>query len=187
MGKHFDADQFSFRPCDLLVDDLLVDFVHLFQVQLACQDDDIGKTGIEFQRFRIGDIELRGEMHLLPDTVRIVHGRHISRNDCRDFRLLRRVDNLAHQRQVLAIYNSINGQIAFNTMLTADRNDLAQVVRRKVIGRARTHIQSFNTEINRIGSSLDSRHQRFVRTDRSHYFKIFLVQVLIHLLVRSQR
>ena len=82
MSKHFDADQFSFRPCDLLVDDLLVDFVHLFQVQLARQDNDIGKTGIEFQCFRIGNVELCGKMHLLSDAVGIVHSCHISRNDC---------------------------------------------------------------------------------------------------------
>ena len=54
---------------------------------------------------------------------------------------------------------AVDGQIALNTVLTTKRNDLAQIVCRKVIGRARTHIQSFDTEIDRIGSPLDSRHQ----------------------------
>ena len=161
--------------------------MHLFQIQLTRQDDNIGKTGIEFQCFRIGNVELCGKMHLLSDAVGIVHSCHIGRNDRWNFRLLRRIDNLAHQRQVFPINNRIDGQIALNTVLTTKRNDLAQIVCRKVIGRARTHIQSFDTEIDRIGSPVDSRHQWFVRTDRRHYFKIFLVQVLIHLLVRSQR
>ena len=81
VGKHFDTDQFSFRSRNLLVDDLPIDFMHLFQIQLTRQDDNIGKTGIEFQCFRIGNVELCGKMHLLSDAVGIVHSCHIGRND----------------------------------------------------------------------------------------------------------
>ena len=49
MGKHFDADKFAFRTCNMLFDDLAIDFVDLCKVQFAGQDDDIGKAGIEFQ------------------------------------------------------------------------------------------------------------------------------------------
>ena len=49
--------------------------------QLTRQDDNISKTGIEFQCFRIGNVELCGKMHLLSDAVGIVHSCHIGRND----------------------------------------------------------------------------------------------------------
>ena len=176
MCKHLDTNQFASRTGNLLFNDLLIDFGNLLQVQLTGQHHHIGKLGIELQRLHIRNIQLGRKMYLLSDTVRITHGSHIRRNDGRDFRRLRRIDNLAHQSQVFPVNNRIDRQITFNPVFLTDRNNLAQIVCREIIGRTRTHVQSFNAEVDRVGTSLNSRHQRFIRTYRRHYFKIFFVQ-----------
>ena len=115
-------------------------------------------------------------MHLLPDAIRVTHSGYIGGDNGGDTRILSGIYNLPHQRKILTINNRINREITLDTMFAANSDDLTQILRREIIRRARTHIQSFDTEINGVGPSLYSRHQRFIGTDRRHYFKILLFQ-----------
>ena len=98
-------------------------------------------------------------MHLLSDLVGIAHRCHVSRDNRRDARLLRRIDNRAHQGQVLAVNHGVHRQVTLQAMLLANQGDAAQIIRREVVRRAGTHVQALNTEIDRVGSALDGGHQ----------------------------
>ena len=47
VAEHFDAQQLARRPADVLFLDEIVDFGHLFQVQLARQHHHVGKGGVK--------------------------------------------------------------------------------------------------------------------------------------------
>ena len=136
MGEHFDTDQFAFRTFYLLFLDFFIDFMHLLQVQLTCKNHHIGKSGVKFQRFRVRDVQLGGEMHLLTDPVGIFHSRHICRNDSRYSSRLGGINNLAHQRKVFPIDYGVYRQVALYPMLLTDSHYFTQIVCSKIIGRA---------------------------------------------------
>ena len=152
---------------------LTINLGHLFQIQLTGQYYHICKLRVEFQRLRIGDIQLGGKMYLLPYLTGIIHHCHISCNYRRNYRFLGRIDNGMHQRDIFIIDNRIDRQVALHPVLVTRTGYFPQIINRKCISRTGTHIQVFYTEIDRIGTCLNSRSKRFARTDRSHYFKIF--------------
>ena len=57
-------------------------------------------------------------------------------------------------------------------MLIAGLGNLPQIVNGKGIGGTSTHIQIFDTEVNRVRTRLDSYGKRLARAYRSHDFKI---------------
>ena len=116
---------------------------------------------------------MSGKVYLLPYLTGIVHHRHISCNHRRDSGFLGCIDNGMHQWNIFIIDNRVDRQVTFHPVFITRTGDLPQIINRKRIGRTGTHVQVFYTEIDRIGTCLNSRSKRFARTDRSHYFKIF--------------
>ena len=152
---------------------LTVDVGHLIHVQLTCQHHDIGKLGIKAQGFDIRYVQLGGEMHLLPHPIAIGHHRHVGGNDGRDAGLSGCIDDLVHQRDVLAIDDGIDSKITLDAVFVALTGNIAQVVDGERRGRVRPHVQFLNAEIDAASPSLDGCSQRLARADRSHDFKVF--------------
>ena len=173
MAEHFDANQLALRAFDLFLLDYVVDFTHLLQVEFTSQHHHIGKTSIEFQRLSITDIELGRKMHFLTYLVTIRHHCYIGCNHRTDACFLGRIDNGTHQFHIFIIDNRIDSEITLDTMFITNLSDFTQIVNGKRAGRTGTHVQTFNTEIDRIGTCLDSGRQRLTRADRSHDFEVF--------------
>ena len=159
MAKHLDTDLHPRRSADMLGLYLTEDLSHLLHIQLTRQHDDISKLRIELQGFNIGDIQLCGEMHLLPHLITIGHHRHIRGNDGRDASLLGGIDDLMHQGNVLAVDNRIDGEITLDAMLITQSGNLAEVVDGERRGRMCPHVQLLNTKVDAVGSSLNGSHQ----------------------------
>jgi hypothetical protein len=60
----------------------------------------------------------------------------------------------------------------------ANTGNFFQIIEYKIPARFRPHIQMTDSEINGVGASLDSRHQRFVGTYRSHDLYVLCGHVL---------
>ena len=99
-------------------------------------------------------------MHLDTLFDAILHHRHVARDDRRDACLASCIHDLVHRRNVAVVDNRVHRQIGFHTLFATDFSDFAQVVDGEMIGRVRPHIQLSDTEINRVGTSLDGRCQR---------------------------
>ena len=81
MTEHLDPDQLSASTTDVLLLDIFVYRSYLLHIQFSRQDNDIRKLRIELQRLRVRNIQLRGQMHFLADTVGILHHSNIARNN----------------------------------------------------------------------------------------------------------
>ena len=133
MGEHLDTDGLTSRADDGLFDDRLMDGSDLVHIQLTCQDHDVSELRVEAQRLDVGDIELGGEVDFDTDTTRVEHGRDVGSNDSRDVGSLRRVDDLTHECKVFVVDDRIDGEIALDVVLAADRRDLMEVFGGEVI------------------------------------------------------
>ena len=128
MTEHLDTDLLTAGTTDMFLFNLTIDLSHLIHIQFTCQHHHIGKLGIELQRLDIRDIQLGGEMHLLSHPITIGHHSNIRGNDSRDSSSLRSIDNLMHQRNILAIDNRVHREVALDTMLIAGLGNLTQII-----------------------------------------------------------
>ena len=60
---------------------LTVDVGHLVHVQLAGQHDDVGKLGVELQRFDVRDVQLCRQVYLLSHLAAVLHDGHVRGDD----------------------------------------------------------------------------------------------------------
>ena len=111
------------------------------------------------------------------DTTRIEHGGDVGSDDSRHVGSLRRVDDLTHKCKVFVVDNRIDGEIALDIMLTADRRDLIEVFGGEVIRTLRAHIEAFDTEVYGVSTRVDSRHERLIGAHGCHDFVIFPVHL----------
>ena len=172
VAEHLDAHQLSAGAADVFVDDVAVDFLHLFQVELACQDDDVGEAGVEAQGLDIGDVELRGEVDFLSDAVAVVHDGDVGGDDGRDARLACGVADVAHEGDVFVVDDGVDGEVALHAVRVAGGGYLAQVVDGERAGRAGTHVEVLDAEVDGVCPGLYGGGQRFARADGGHDFKV---------------
>ena len=116
--EHLDTNLLARRTTDMLGLYLSIDLGHLLHVQLAGEHNDIGKLSVEAQRLDVGDVQLCGEMHLLPHPITIGHNGHVGSYHGRDTRLFGSIDDLVHQRDVLTIDDGVHRQVTLDAMLT---------------------------------------------------------------------
>ena len=172
VAEHLDTYPLTARSADILFTDMTVNFRHLLQIQFARQHHHIGKLGIETQSLHIRNIQLRGQMHLLSYLPGVAHHSHIGCNHRRDTCRFCRIHNGSHQGDIVIVDNGIYRKVTFHTMLITGLGNLPQIVNGKGIGGTGTHIQVFDTEVNRVRTRLDSCGKRLARAYRSHDFKI---------------
>ena len=109
-------------------------------------------------------------MHLYTYTTGVEHRGHIGSDDAGDLSLLGCIDDLAHELQVLVIYNGIDREVALDTVFTADGCDLVEVFGGEVIGALGAHIEPLDTEVYRVSARTYGRHERLIAADRRHDF-----------------
>ena len=158
--EHLNTNLLTAWAADMLCLHLTVDLSHLFHIQFSRQHHDIGKLSIEAQCLDVGDVQLGGEMHLLPHLVTIGHHRYIGGDDGGDASLMGSIDNLVHQGDVLAIDDGVHRQITLDAMFIALTGNVAQVVDGERRGRMRPHVQFLDTEVDAVGPRLDGCCQR---------------------------
>ena len=73
MAEHLYAHRLTLRPAHMLLDDLLMQFLHLTHIQLAGQHAHISKLTVELQGFNVGYVELRREVHFHTALPAIAH------------------------------------------------------------------------------------------------------------------
>ena len=158
--EHLDAHRLTTRATDMLILNMLKDLSHLLHLQFTSQHHHISKLGVELQGFRIRDIQLGAQMHLLPHPAAILHHRHVAGNHGRDTRLLSCINNLTHQFQVFLVNNSIDSEIAFDTLGGTRGSYFVQIIDGERRGRMGSHVQFLDAEIDRVGPSLNGCSQR---------------------------
>ena len=124
--------------------------------------------GIELERLGIGDVQLGGEVHLLPYLFGILHDRYIRGDDGTQSGGFGMIDDLAHQRQILRIHDGIEGEVGLDPCFPATGYNGMQVVGREIGGRAGAHIQVLYTEIDTRGAGIYRRSQTLPAAYRSH-------------------
>ena len=109
-------------------------------------------------------------MNLLPNLVTVGKYGYITCDDGRDACFLCGITNLAHHGEVFAVNNGIYGEVRLHPALVTEFRNFAQVGNGELCGRVRTHVQTLNAEVYRVGTSFESRVKGFARTDGRHYF-----------------
>ena len=100
-------------------------------------------------------------MNLLTYLVAIAHYSNVAGYNSADVGLLGSIQNLAHQGQVLTIYNSINRQVALYAADAALLGNAFQVVYAEGAGRVGPHVQVLDTEVDTVGSRSEGSSQTF--------------------------
>lgn len=153
MAEHLDAHRGSRRAADVLLFDGAVDMGHLPQVELAGEDNDVGKLGIELQGLNVGDVELRGEMDFLTDLAAIDEDGDVGGDDGGDAGIVGGVADAVHEFDVFVVDDGVDRQITLDTVFATHGGDFSQVVNGETIGRMCPHIEGFDAEIDGVGAS----------------------------------
>ena len=143
------------------------------EVQFARQHGHIGITGIEAQGLDVGDIELGGEMHLLPYFATINQHCHIRSYHGGNAGLERSITDATHHHHIIVVNNGVHREISLHSPLGAHGGYLAQVGYGETTGRMGTHIETLDAEIHRIGTGFQGCRQTLARTDGCHHLKAF--------------
>ena len=159
MTEHLDAHGLSMWTTDILLHYLPVYLRHLVEVQLAGQHHHIGKVGIEAQGLDIGNIELGGEVYLLPYLGAVGHHRHIGGDDGADASLVCGIHHLPHRGHVAIVDDGVEGEIRLDAMFITCQGNLLQVVDGEGISGVRPHVELSDAEIHSIGTRLYGSHQ----------------------------
>ena len=173
MSKHFDAYRFTCRAGDVLPLDFPVDVGYLVEIEFPGQYDDIGVPGVEFESLDIGDIELGRQMHFHADIAGVGHGGDVAGDNGRNAGVASGVDDALHEFYIVVVDDGIDGEITFHTVFPTYTGYFTQIVEREIIRTPSPHIEAFDTEVYRTGSSLYGGGQRFVRAHGGHDFEIF--------------
>ena len=177
VAEHLDAHEVALRASNLLALDDVVDMANLGEVEFTGQHHHVGKAGVEAEGLGVADVELRAEVHFLPDGVAVAHHSYVAGNDCRDARLAGSIDDLAHKRHVVVIEYGVDGEVALDAVCSGSGGYLAEVSEGEGAGRAGTHVQMAYAEVDAVGTSLNSSRQRLARAYGGHDFKVTNVEV----------
>ena len=112
-------------------------------------------------------------MHLHALLAAVGHHGDVAGYDSRYLGLNGGIDNLVHQRDVLAVDDGVYGQVRLHAVLLARGGDLAQVVDGEVVGGVRAHVQLLDAEIHAAGARLECCSQRVAAAYGCHDFKVF--------------
>ena len=153
--EHLDTYQLSARTANALFLYLPVYVGHLRHIQFAGQHHDIGKLGIEFQRFDVADVQLGGQVYLLPYLSAVHHDGYVRSYDSGDVGFLGCIYDGTHQRKILAVDDGVYRQIALDAVCGTSLCHFLQVVNGERTGRMRPHVQVFDAEVYGVGSGFD--------------------------------
>ena len=172
MREHLDAQRFSRRPADPLVGDLACDPPDLIERELAGQHHHIGPLRIEFCRFAVGYVALGGDVDFDSRPAGVEDCGDVGSYDGIDSCHAGAVDKLMHLPKLVFIDDRVDGKIAFDACFTGDADNLLQIVKGKVCGRFRPHVELPHTEVDGIGSGLYGGPQRLIASGGRHQFDI---------------
>ena len=77
-----------------------------------------------------------------------------------------------HQGDVLTIDDGVDGEVALDAVFITLAGNVLQVVDGECRGRACTHIELLDAEIDGVGTSLYRCRQRLLATHRCHHLEI---------------
>ena len=163
----------------MLLNHVAVNGSHLLHIQFARQDNHVGKLRVEPERLGVGDIQLRGQMHLHAHLIGILHDTDVGGDDSGQAGLFGVVHNLAHEGQILGIHHRVEGKIGLNPRSLTTLDDGVQVGCSEVGRRAGTHIQVFYAKIDTIRTGLNCCTEALPTPYRSHYFVTLQQKMLI--------
>ncbi len=172
VAEHLDTHRLARRAEHRSRADLAVDGLHAVERQFTGENDNVGPLRIHLHRLDVGNIGLRGDMHLHALAPGAGYGRRIGRNYGRDARLGRSVDNIVEQRYVVVVDDSVDGKICLHPRMRAERCYAAEIVESEIGARPRTHVEPLHSEVDGVGSGPDGRLKRLIGTHGRHYFKI---------------
>ena len=141
---------------------------HLLERQLAGQHHRVGPLREELHGLGVGDVALRGDMHLLADAAGVEDGREVGGDDGVDPLGLGPVDDGVHVGQLVFVDDRVDRQIGFDACGMGRADDPRKVVEREVRGRTGAHVEPPHAEIDGVGSGVDSRRQCFVGPHGGH-------------------
>ena len=172
MREHLDAHRLSRRTADALFGDFTTDPPDLFQRKFARKDHDVGPLGVELYGFAVGYVALGGDVHLDPRTAGVEDCGDVGGDHGVDSGRTGPVDKFVHLSQFVLIDDGIDRKVTSDTGFAGDVHDLLQIVKGKVRGRFRPHVQLSHTEVDGIGSRLYGGLQCLVTSGRGHQFNI---------------
>ena len=154
VAEHLDAHGAAGGSAEVFADDAAVDLRHLVQVEFARQHHDVGIAGIEAQGLGVGDVELGGEVHLLPDVVAVGQDGHVGGDDGRDAGGPGGVADAAHQGQVVLVDDGVDGEVTLHPRCLTAGDDVGQVGHGEAAGGVGPHVEGFDAEIDGVGTGL---------------------------------
>ena len=175
MAEHLDTYQFAVRTAYPLVDYGAVYGADLVEIEFACEHYDVGPLRVKSDGLYIGDVALRGDVHLNPLAAGNHYRGDVGGYDGRDAAFAHGTAYLAALLQLVVIDYGVDGKIGLDTRGIARGGDVAQVVEREIGRRTRTHVQTLHPEIYRVGTGIDCGMQRLEAAHRRHYLKIFSI------------
>ena len=177
VAEHLNAYEFSGRSAYMVTPDGVVDVTHLLHVEFTREDNDISKSGVETERFDIGDVELGTEVNFDPNAAGIGHGGNVTSDNSGDASLLCRVNDGAHLVKVGVVDDGVDSEVGFDMAFLTECGDVSQVVKGEVAAAVGTHVQSFDAEVDGVGTGAQSGGKRLLAANGCHYFKVITCHV----------
>ena len=116
-------------------------------------------------------------MHLHAHLAAVSHHGHVGGDDGRHTGSHGGINDLMHRVHVLVVDDGVDRQIGLDAMRTAGRHDVVQVVKVKVIGTVRPHVELTHSKVNKVGTSLDGGGKRLTAAYRRHNLVIVCCHV----------
>ena len=141
----------------------------LGQSKLARKNYHVRKLRVELGRLKVGNVHLRGSMHLNAHGPSHLNDSHIGSYNGRNPSIpssLQRLANILHLRLV---HHNVQRQVSLHPVLPANAHDLRKILICKVIGGMAPHVQIAHPKIHGISPALDGRHQALEIPRRCHY------------------
>lgn len=98
-------------------------------------------------------------MHLHAFLAAVGHHRHVGGDDGRHTGFDGCIDDGVHRLHILVVDDGVDREIGLDVMRPACGDDVVEVVEIEVVGGVGAHVELSHTEVDGVGTSLDSRRQ----------------------------
>ena len=132
----------------------------------------VGPLREEFHGLAVGQVALRGDMHLHADAAGVEDRRQVGGDHGVDPCRAGAVDERVHLPQLVLVDDRVDRQIGLHPRRAGDLHDGLQIVGREVGGRLRPHVELPHAEVDGVGAGLHGRLQRLVAAGGSHQFYV---------------